>query len=58
MTACTRRDIFLQIEPLQGYSPLAPLLCARRYGRDCQRNMGHASAAFPRTKSCKRASKG
>jgi plastocyanin len=47
MTACTRRDIFLQIEPLQGYSPLAPLLCARRYGRDCQRNMGHELGRIP-----------
>ncbi len=41
MKACTRRDIFLQIEPLHDYSSLAPLLCARRYGRDCQFNEGH-----------------
>ena len=47
MTSCARRDIFLQIEPLQGYSPLAPLLCARQYGRDCQRNMGHELGRIP-----------
>jgi hypothetical protein len=23
------------------YSPLASVLCARRYGRDCMRNPGH-----------------
>lgn len=47
MTECKRRDIFLQIEPLHGYSPLAPLLCARRYGRDCQLNMGHELGRIP-----------
>src|SRR6516162_5152087 len=36
-----RRDIFLRIEPLNNYSPLAPLTCARRYGRDCMFNEGH-----------------
>jgi hypothetical protein len=41
MLACTRRDIFLRIEAVPDYSPLAPLLCARRYGRDCQFNEGH-----------------
>ena len=38
---CSRRDVFLQIELIEGYSPLAPVLCARRYGRDCQVNEGH-----------------
>lgn len=47
MKACARRDIFLQIEPLADYSPLAPLLCARRYGRDCQRNVGHELGRIP-----------
>jgi plastocyanin len=36
-----RRDIFLKIEPLPSYSPLAPVSCARRYGRDCMYNVGH-----------------
>jgi len=36
-----RRDIYLKIEPLASYSPLAPILCSRHYGRDCMYNMGH-----------------
>src|SRR5262249_3183177 len=36
-----RRDVFLKIEPLSAYSPLAPVSCARRYGRDCMFNEGH-----------------
>src|SRR5262249_48261532 len=36
-----RRDIFLKIEPLNNYSPLAPITCARHYGRDCMFNEGH-----------------
>src|SRR5881296_598321 len=36
-----RRDVFLKIEPIQRYSPLAPLTCARHYGRDCMYNDGH-----------------
>ena len=36
-----RRDVFLKIEPILRYSPLAPLTCARRYGRDCMYNEGH-----------------
>jgi hypothetical protein len=44
---CTRRDVFLQIEPVAGYSPLAPILCARRYGRDCQVNEGHELGRIP-----------
>ena len=47
MNDCKRRDVFLRIEPLAGYSPLAPLLCARRYGRDCQRNQGHELGRIP-----------
>ena len=35
------RHIFLKIEPLAGYSPLAPILCSRHYGRDCMYNVGH-----------------
>jgi FtsP/CotA-like multicopper oxidase with cupredoxin domain len=34
-------DIYLQIEPVAGYSPLAPIRCSRQYGRDCMRNPGH-----------------
>ncbi|WP_372524306.1 LodA/GoxA family CTQ-dependent oxidase [Piscinibacter sp.] len=47
MNQCASRDIFLQIEPLADYSPLAPLLCARRYGRDCQFNEGHELGRIP-----------
>ena len=36
-----RRDVFLKIEPLPSYSPLAPIVCSRRYGRDCMYNAGH-----------------
>ncbi|WP_161988701.1 galactose oxidase-like domain-containing protein [Pedococcus bigeumensis] len=36
-----RRDIFLKIEPLGGYSPLAPVAGSRRYGRDAMYGMGH-----------------
>ncbi len=41
MTEFKRRDIFLKIEPLNSYSPLAPLTCARHYGRDCMFGEGH-----------------
>ena len=37
----TRRDIFLKIEQLNSYSPLAPIMCARYYGRDCMFGEGH-----------------
>lgn len=47
MKNCNRRDIFLQIEPLHEYSPLASLLCARHYGRDCQFNEGHELGRIP-----------
>ena len=42
-----RRDIFLKIEPLSSYSPLAPVACARHYGRDCMFNPGHDSGRIP-----------
>ena len=35
------RHVFLKIEPLARYSPLAPILCSRHYGRDCMFNPGH-----------------
>jgi hypothetical protein len=35
------RDIFLQIEIVPGYSPLAPIIGSRRYGRDCMFSTGH-----------------
>jgi FtsP/CotA-like multicopper oxidase with cupredoxin domain/sugar lactone lactonase YvrE len=47
MKTCAPREIFLQIEPLPDYSPLAPLLCARRYGRDCMFNEGHELGRIP-----------
>jgi FtsP/CotA-like multicopper oxidase with cupredoxin domain/sugar lactone lactonase YvrE len=47
MKTCQPRDIFLQIEPLHDYSPLAPLLCARRYGRDCMLNENHELGRIP-----------
>src|SRR5579859_1185599 len=34
-------DVYLKIESIQQYSPLAPIRCSRRYGRDCMRNPGH-----------------
>jgi FtsP/CotA-like multicopper oxidase with cupredoxin domain len=35
-------DIYLRIEPVLGYSPLAPTdACSRHYGRDCMRGSGH-----------------
>ena len=39
--ATVHRDFYLQIEPVAGYSPLAPVRCARHYGRDCMRSPGH-----------------
>ena len=47
MQCHSRRDVFLQIESVPEYSPLAPLLCARRYGRDCQLNEGHELGRIP-----------
>ena len=44
---CKRRDIFLQIERLGPYSPLAPVLCSRRYGHDCGLNEGHELGRIP-----------
>ena len=42
MSGCLRRrDVFLKIERLGGYSPLAPVAGSRRYGRDAMYGMGH-----------------
>jgi len=42
MTCCgTRRHIFLKIEAVNAYSPLAPEPCSRRWGRDAMFNAGH-----------------
>ncbi len=42
MSECARRrDIFLKIESLGGYSPLAPIAGSRHYGRDAMYGMGH-----------------
>src|SRR4051794_37869647 len=42
-----RRDIFLKIQPLPSYSPLAPVACARHFGRDCMFNAGHEAGRIP-----------
>ena len=42
-----RRDIFLKIERVVEYSPLAPEFCARRYDRDCQFNEGRELGRIP-----------
>jgi FtsP/CotA-like multicopper oxidase with cupredoxin domain len=42
MASCgKRRDVFLKIEWVQGYSPLAPEPCGRRWGRDAMFGPGH-----------------
>src|SRR5262249_6430306 len=42
MSCCAaRRDIFLKIEGVSAYSPMAPQPCARRWGRDAMFNPGH-----------------
>ena len=42
MACClTRRDVFLKIERVPGYSPFAPDPCSRRWGRDAMFNVGH-----------------
>jgi hypothetical protein len=43
----THRDIFLKIEQIDNYSPLAPVICARRYGRDCMYSSGHEYGRIP-----------
>src|SRR6516165_6203683 len=43
----SRRDIFLKIELIPEYSPLAPVLCAHHYGRDCMFNEGHETGRIP-----------
>ena len=39
--AWTRRDVYLKIERLEDYSPLAPVACSRRWGRDAMFGAGH-----------------
>lgn len=42
MAECPRRrDVYLKIERLPGYSPLAPIACSRRWGRDAMFMPGH-----------------
>jgi FtsP/CotA-like multicopper oxidase with cupredoxin domain len=36
-----RRDVYLKIEPVEAYSPLAPIACGRRWGRDAMFMSGH-----------------
>src|ERR1700712_5433131 len=40
-TCWTRRDVYLKIERLDAYSPLAPIACSRRWGRDGMFLPGH-----------------
>lgn len=42
-----RRDIFLKIEALPSYSPIAPIAIARRYGWDYMLNQGHEYGRVP-----------
>ena len=45
-----RRDIFLRIEQLNGYSPVVPAEEEHaRYGHDCFRGHGHEDAMVPQT---------
>jgi hypothetical protein len=42
------RDVFLRIEPVPAYSPVAPDGGEHgAYGRDCMRNHGHEDARIP-----------
>ncbi len=44
----TRRDVYLKIEPLPAYSPVAPDDAEHhRYRVDCMRNMGHQDGTIP-----------
>jgi hypothetical protein len=38
-----RRNVYVKIERFAVYSPLAPITCAGRFGRDCMYNAGHES---------------
>jgi hypothetical protein len=41
------RDIYLKIEQIPGYNPVAPAEAEHgRYGLDCVRNHGHDDAAY------------
>src|SRR5215211_3391719 len=42
-----RRDIFLKIEYIYDYSPMAPVICSRKYGRDCMYSAGHEDGRIP-----------
>src|SRR5688572_2237469 len=42
-----RRDIFLKIEYIPDYSPLAPVICSRQFGRDCMYSHGHETGRIP-----------
>ena len=45
-----KRDVYLKIERLDGYSPVKPMekvLPPQQYGRDCMRNMGHMMGIIP-----------
>jgi FtsP/CotA-like multicopper oxidase with cupredoxin domain len=42
-----RRDIFLKIEHIPDYTPLAPVICSRQYGRDCMYSHGHETGRIP-----------
>src|SRR5687767_7392279 len=45
-----RRDVYLKIERLPGYSPVAPAEEEHaRYGRDCSRMHGHEDGMVPGT---------
>ena len=44
------RDIYLKIEQIPNYSPVAPDMMAApplHYARDCMRNMGHEDGTIP-----------
>ena len=43
-----RRDVYLKIEPLPAYSPVAPDDAEHhRHRRDCTRNHGHEDGTIP-----------
>src|SRR5262245_50591152 len=52
------RDIYLKIEQIAGYNPVAPEpkpVPPRAYRRDCMRNMGHEDATIPAAELAARA---
>jgi plastocyanin len=49
------RDVFLRIEPVPAYSPVAPTGGEHgEYGRDCMRNHGHEDARIPESEVLRR----